>query len=385
MIIYDFNKKELDELVDEGLLQVSKHPELDLYIYNYTHIVQFKSLWTPLLEACRGLIINEEGEVVGRPFPKFFNYEEIKDLQLDYPVEITEKMDGSLIICCWYGDNFIVSSRKSFVSKHTDWAKEIINNKPEVIDCCKKGWTTLFELIHPENRIVVDYGNEKDLYLITTIANSTGFEVCNFELPKYNPTVSCKIVSSIDNFLNMDIENKEGFVIREIASTNRRIKIKFETYKKLHKLYSDLTVKNILYFYWKSKNDINQLISDVPDEYYQWIKDVISKIEDTYNEVYFQALIKYTEILERIRNDYEELKNLENRKFIELVKTKYRKVYAEHVFSETFPHFILFGLLDYLDCRDLIYKHLWNEFNLYFSNETFRNDNNIKNDRKNLN
>ena len=40
--------------------------------------------------------------------------------------------------------------------------------------CPKPGKTYLFEIIYPENRIVVDYGDYKGLVLIDVIDNETG-------------------------------------------------------------------------------------------------------------------------------------------------------------------------------------------------------------------
>ncbi len=47
----------------------------------------------------------------------------------------------------------------------------------------EKDKTYLFEIIYPENRIVIDYGDSDDLILLSIINNETGFD----ELLNNNP------------------------------------------------------------------------------------------------------------------------------------------------------------------------------------------------------
>lgn len=51
-----WDRERLDALVQEGWLRSQRHPEADLWIYNYTEKTQFESYWTPETLACRGLI-----------------------------------------------------------------------------------------------------------------------------------------------------------------------------------------------------------------------------------------------------------------------------------------------------------------------------------------
>lgn len=64
---------DLEDLLARKLISKRPHPKLPLYIYNYTASAQSLSIaeWTPALCDCRGLILDEAGEIVGRPFKKF--------------------------------------------------------------------------------------------------------------------------------------------------------------------------------------------------------------------------------------------------------------------------------------------------------------------------
>ena len=71
-----------------------KHPALDLIIWNYTPECQFSRSWDKYTEMCRGLITDSKGNIVARPFKKFFNYGE--DVKLKLPTDrprISEKME----------------------------------------------------------------------------------------------------------------------------------------------------------------------------------------------------------------------------------------------------------------------------------------------------
>lgn len=80
---------ELRKRIEAGLILTDKHPELDLYIYNYTKRTQYERMWDRYTRICRGLILNSSGNIVSRPFPKFFNLNETPEtLAQNLPNEI---------------------------------------------------------------------------------------------------------------------------------------------------------------------------------------------------------------------------------------------------------------------------------------------------------
>ena len=87
----------LEKYYNLGLLYKQTHPTLDLTIWNYSPKVQYEGLWDDITMQCRGLVTNSNGDVIARPFKKFFNYEEHKPEELPNEYfEVYEKMDGSL-------------------------------------------------------------------------------------------------------------------------------------------------------------------------------------------------------------------------------------------------------------------------------------------------
>ena len=308
------NKELLDKYVAEGWLVTQKHPTLPLSIYNYSQKTQYDGHWDEVTLACRGLIVDSStGQVIVRPFPKFFNYEEV-ETQVpwkgsDY-VYVQEKMDGSLGILFYYleGMEWVLATRGSFTSSQAIKGMEILKSKYN-LDVFEKSVAYLVEIIYPENRIVVDYGKEKITFLGASL--NRGFAYADggddelhwttaeaffkisgipkkdvvktkqfFNHPKH--TEHLPFNSSIYKFLKeKNSKNKEGFVLRFFPS-NFRCKIKFADYVALHRIVTQVSSYDI----WENLRDHGKLpesfLSNVPDEFYDWVKKTEKSILEAF-------------------------------------------------------------------------------------------------------
>lgn len=137
----------LEKYYQNGLLLKQTHPTLDLTIWNYSPKVQYERLWDDITLQCRGLVTNSKGEIVARPFKKFFNYEEHKPEDLpNEEYEVYEKMDGSLGILFYYENEWIMATRGSFTSEQSIKGTEMLKKYPlEKLDINN---TYLFEIIY---------------------------------------------------------------------------------------------------------------------------------------------------------------------------------------------------------------------------------------------
>ena len=266
--------EELNKLYDEGLLHKQFHPTYPLIIWNYSPRVQYEKLWTPLLMRCRGLVTDFDGKIIARPFPKFFNYEEhkLEDIPNE-EYEVYEKMDGSLGILFNYEDEWIMATRGSFTSPQAIKGKEILNKHD--ISPLRKDNTYLFEIIYPENRIVVDYGDDEKLVVLGAIHTETGDEVPHNALYTMSG-LGFEIVTTYKTWgegydlLKEEIsKDKEGYVVR--FKNGFRMKIKGEEYVRLHKLLTNISSRDI-WEHLKDNKSLEDIISDVPDEFYDWVK-----------------------------------------------------------------------------------------------------------------
>jgi RNA ligase len=137
----------INEYVDKGLLDKCQHKELPIAIYKYSRKCQFDRVWDNVTLNMRGTVLDEEGNVVARTFPKFFNIEEMKELP-DLPFEVFEKYDGSLGILFNYAGEWHIATQGSFYSDVAKYAKIILDRNPLYKDVFSEKFTFLFEIIY---------------------------------------------------------------------------------------------------------------------------------------------------------------------------------------------------------------------------------------------
>jgi RNA ligase len=278
-----FDFELLRQLIDTQYINVQKHPTADLYIYNYTAMVQYERCWNEVTMACRGLILDGNGTPVARPFPKFFNLEELTADQIPKePFEVFDKLDGSLGILYFIDNQAFIASRGSFTSDQAIRANEILQKKyAQVLPHLNPNYTYLFEIIYPENRIVVQYNDQEDLVLTAIIETKTGKEL---SLQNIGFTVVEKLegVKDLRDLKKLALPNKEGFVVR--FQNGFRLKVKFEEYVRLHRILTGISSKNI-WEYLKTGQSIEPLLADVPDEFYNWVHETIDKLNLHYQKI----------------------------------------------------------------------------------------------------
>jgi RNA ligase len=281
-----FNIELLQKCIDEGLVIKQKHPEAELYIYNYSQKVQYEKLWNEITLITRGLILDKDFNIVAKPFNKFFNLSEYLSNEIpNLPFDVYEKMDGSLGILYWLNDKPYIATRGSFNSEQAIHATNILYNKySHLFDKLDKNSTYLFEIIYPKNKIVVDYGSFDDLILLSVINNQNGDErLDDIGFPivkKYNGVCDLQKLKSLEE------NNKEGFVVR--FKNGFRVKVKFDEYVRLHKILT--SVSNITIWEYLSENkSFDELLERVPDEFYEWIKKTQKELIDNYNKILLYA------------------------------------------------------------------------------------------------
>jgi RNA ligase len=276
--------------IEKGLVTERAHPEFqELSIYNYTNKCQIDGAWDEVTLQCRGLVINTKtGEIIAKPFPKFFNLEERKsEIPSEQPY-IFEKYDGSLGILYWIGDLPYIATRGSFESDQAIWATKWFRENIKDYSLYDRNSTYLFEIIYPENRIVVQY-NFSGLVLLAVRNTETGIE--QFESKDFSPILKCKQYEpmALDKLKELETENAEGFVVF-YPESGLRIKLKFEEYKRLHRIVTCVTSRSI----WdalRSGSDLTEILERVPDEFYKWVKELKTKLESKYKSIEETSLV----------------------------------------------------------------------------------------------
>lgn len=354
-----FRASNLTAAIDNGRVTQRKHPTLPLWIYNYSAEVQYDNSWDDVTLNCRGLILDDNWNIVARPWKKFFNLGQVNlPIQFDDPVEVTEKMDGSLGILYSTGNSYAISTRGSFestqaihatkilLSKYRDWVEQNGPYQSTGITHVISNYTLLFEIIFPENRIVLNYDGLDDLVLLGMVEKTTGY----YYGPKEayactqwpGPVVETFKFNTLSGCLqNMSRKGKEGFVAR---SNNFLVKIKEPDYLELHRLVTNITPKNI----WLQLSDgmsVSEITARYPDEFHDYVKSIAEPMVVNYNYRLNTILADYAAACANYAKVEGWDTPINRKKFANLVKDDPNKFYY-------------FLLLDNRVIRDTIWKYL---------------------------
>lgn len=344
-MVFDINI--LNDYIQKGLVVKNDHPTLPLSIYNYSRTTQYEGKWDHITKSCRGLILDRDGNVVAKSFDKFFNMEEHSPEEIpNEEFEVYEKLDGSLGILFWYQGKWILSSKGSFVSDQAIKGRKMLNSNYNV-EALPKGYTTLVEIIYPENRIVCNYNDDEVLVVLSMISNANGKELDYDSLLKINEETGLPVVKKYDGIQNyrtlknLISKDREGYVIR--FRNGFRMKIKGEEYVRLHRILTGFSNVDI-WEYLKDKKDLEELLDRVPDEFDVWVKSVVDDLIKKF-EVKKSSAAKFVD-------EYRRRKSLahlpfDKKEFAALVMTQS---------SELRP--IMFAMYDEKSYDDIIWKQI---------------------------
>lgn len=331
-----------------GNIRVVKHDTEPYLLFNYTERAEFEGTWNAVERVSRGLILNyRTAELVALPFEKFFNLEQKPETSLlnlpNQQCEVTSKLDGSLGILYWCSDGPAIATRGSFTSEQALWATRFLRERFD-LSRLDRDVTLLFEIIYPENRVVLDYDIQEALVLIGARNMSDEFDYQYHALRHFGllygflvtPLIGRAKIDEIAPFMGA-VCGVEGWVAR--FPTGLRVKIKTDEYKRLHRLISQLTPKHVRDLLLQEGPAWTEYLSTLPDEFY---KEATSLRQQIMRQVTQQE----TTILAA----YESIKHLasESRKAYAL------EVIARHKAISGY----LFALLDGQPLRPLLLKNL---------------------------
>lgn len=357
----------LEEMMEARYVRRQVHPTLPFEILNYTAAAQYDRVWNDVTRQCRGLIIDPSPvrrwsgvDVVSRPWPKFFNYGEHEEpvkwdaatqrkvypesdshhaLDLLAPVEVTDKMDGSLGILYPGTEGWAIATRGSFTSEQAIKATQTLERMGLDTDWPQKGLTYLFEIVYPGNRIVVNYGARDELVLLGAVDVETGETYS----PRYLDSWPGARVETFEHKTLADAldheprPNAEGLVVRYLDGSNVMVKIKQDDYVALHRILTGTNARNVWEYaavkacsglieqpkHWATYLGIgpqraaellelgDAWLEDVPDEFHAWVRQVIGEAQDKVIAETGEAvlLVEQARTIENRQERYELVKN----------------------------------------------------------------------------
>lgn len=190
---------------------------------------------------CRGLIFDTEGNIMSRPYHKFFNINEKEETQ-SHRLDLTrahivmDKLDGSMIrpvhmhgmvrLATKMGvTDIAMEAEKLLDPGQYDWLEDMM------ID----GFTPIFEYVAPTNKIVVEYTEAK--LILTAVRETVSGEYRS--LRQWDAPF--EIVSGADSIYDLDAylsvargeTSREGDIIR--FADGHMVKVKNDWYVQIHK------------------------------------------------------------------------------------------------------------------------------------------------------
>lgn len=259
---------------------------------------------------CRGLIFNEEGKLISRPYHKFFNAGEKEETQLNKinlyePHIVLEKLDGSMIRPIPTPEGFRLAT-KAGITEVAMNVEVFIDDKPHyatfIHKCIQKGTTPIFEWCSRKNRIVIDY--PEDQLILTGIRyNETGLYVGYKVMKQYATSWNIPVVQAVNGLAVQDInlfvqqvrewDDGEGIVLR--FDSGHMVKVKADDYVLRHKSKESIS---------QEKNVIDCILQDAVDDivplltpedadrlkrfqnaFWKSLDDVCTDIHDLYKQI----------------------------------------------------------------------------------------------------
>lgn len=282
----------LNKYIEDKIIYAIQHE--DLTLYNYSPKCQFDNLWDDVTKQCRGLILDMHNNIIARPFDKFFNIEEHQyKTPISKPI-VTKKYDGSLGILYWYKDQPYIATRGSFTSDQSVWATFWLRNKVDTT-LFDRSKTYLFEIIYPQNRIIVSYDWEGMVLLAIRDIDTGKYE----DIKHIDDNIRLSETydfTDVKTLQKNEISNEEGYVLF-YPDHNLHIKVKFKEYIKLHALIAGISKKRIWYLLSSyDEKTYNKLLEVCPDEYLSELKLYKQQLTDEYNTIHKNVIKLVDEI-----------------------------------------------------------------------------------------
>ena len=282
MYIIDFIKNEPNwrEVLAAAPYCLTIREDDDLVLFKYS---QLKSdFFNPIVKEARGLIL-EKGtwKIVRHSFDKFFNFGEPAAAQINWKskhLNVTEKMDGTLISLYWYKGEWRMATNANISAYSSplevggyktfgDLAAAAFKAEGLIYERLNKDYTWTFEICSPFNQVVCRY-DKLCAFLIGIRVNETGKEINPLLYSEKIGVPAAKSwqvtgLEDCEKIVESLTDNQEGIVVWDME-TGTRLKMKTEKYFELHYLASNHNLSNRRIYDLILKNDTDEFLTYFP-------------------------------------------------------------------------------------------------------------------------
>lgn len=289
-------KENLKQFVAENPRLVTMKPAGNgLFVLKYTRRVFFDNLWNDYLEECRGTIVDENFNVVSRPFTKVYNYGvEDRCPVFDKTTLVTayRKINGFMVCVTWHNGDVLVSTTGSTDSDFVRMAKEMMVKHMDWTDwqievCGSQGLSLMFECVHPDDPHIVP--EQEGMYFLGFRENAWDSRVKGFGVDVANLWKDYA-----ENVLNCYAPESVVLPLDELQSMSRYVKHEgFVAYTQDNESFK---IKSPYYLINKAlarKKDILSLNKEIIDEEYYPLVSHLTEIKDRFNALSEQDRLVY--------------------------------------------------------------------------------------------
>ena len=266
---------------------------------------------------CRGMLFDpENGDIIRRPFHKFFNVNEINETQEQYidtndDHVIIEKLDGSMFSPFRINDN-VYWGTKMGITEVSDSARRFVNEHQKYNLFSQEllgEYTPIFEWCSRSLRIVIDHPDDK--LVLTGIRHLyTGEymqynEMCRVAAQHDIPVVGIyDSVTDLHKFITYakGLDQTEGFVMR--FNDGHMLKFKCQWYLNIHRLKDMIN---------NERKVVNLILTNKLDDVKAFLDSNQVADLEKYEYDFGDTLVKESHFMKNtiddIRNTYEDRKD----------------------------------------------------------------------------
>jgi len=259
-----------------------------------------------VVRECRGIILTRNPyEIVCRPFDKFGNYGEgyVPDIDWD-SARVQEKIDGSLIKVWWSEEylrwmistNGMIDAYKAEIQNDLSPFKtfgDLFKSTFFIFRHLRPDCTTMFEVVSPWTRIVVQY-KKSNRYHLGTRHNKTG-QYFEEPIEGYQRPIEFKL-QTIEDVVQAARElpfNHEGYVV--VDKDYNRLKVKSPAYVAVHHLKNNGVINRKRLLDLILLNEIDEFITYFPE-----YRKVATKIDNKFFDFMYQLYLDVNTFLMRV-------------------------------------------------------------------------------------